>query len=213
MNQKLRKKLIQIAENRISDEDKSHDFEHALRVLANVECIAKSEKGDFDIVIPSALFHDLVVHPKNSPQASHSQNDSAKEAEIILKSLKGYPQRKIANVCESIRCCSFSKGIIPNFLEAKILQDADGLEATGAISIMRTFSSTGQMKRPFYQPEDPFCAKRQPDSRSYALDLFYSRLLVVADRMHTRTAKQMARRRTAFLRLFLKELALELQGK
>ena len=109
--------------------------------------------------------------------------------------------------------CSFTKNIQPDFIEAKILQDADGLEATGAISIMRTFSSTGQMQRPFYHPRDPFCQARQPDSLKFALDLFYERLLLVEQRMHIATAQKIARRRTKFLRQFLKELELELKGK
>ena len=213
MKKELRHALIQIARSQISDEDPSHDFEHALRVLANAEQIAKAEKADLEIIIPAALFHDLVNHPKNSPRAAVSSDESAQETEIILRALKDYPQGKIVKVCEAIRCCSFAKWIVPDLLEAKILQDADGLEATGAISVMRTFSSTGQMKRPFYQPEDPFCSKRHPDSNRYALDLFFTRLLVVADRMHTQSAKRIAKRRTAFLMAFLKELKIELSGR
>jgi len=98
-------------------------------------------------------------------------------------------------------------------LEAKILQDADGLEATGAISIMRTFSSAGSMRKAFYHPSDPFCTKRQPDDMRYALDLFHSRLLVVKDRMNTASAKQIAVRRTGFLKEYLRELKLELSGR
>lgn len=78
---------------------------------------------------------------------------------------------------------------------------------------MRTFSSTGQMKRKFYNSKDPFCKKRKPNSLNYALDLFYNRLLKVHNRMHTKTAKKIAKRRTKFLKLFLKELNLELLGK
>ncbi|MBI5076994.1 hypothetical protein HZB94_01250 [Candidatus Falkowbacteria bacterium] len=98
-------------------------------------------------------------------------------------------------------------------MESKILQDADGLEATGAISIMRTYSSTGQMKRPFYNFENPFCENREPNATQFALDLFYERLLKVADRMHTKTAKKIAKRRTDFLKKFLNEFKLELEGK
>jgi uncharacterized protein len=112
-----------------------------------------------------------------------------------------------------INKCSFTKGIIPKLLESKIIQDADGLDATGAISIMRTYSSTSQMKRPFYDPFDPFCENRKPDATKFALDLFYERLLRVTDRMHTESAKMISIRRTDFLRKFLKELQQELNGK
>jgi|TARA_Y100000310_G_scaffold82857_1_gene79477 hypothetical protein len=90
--------------------------------------------------------------------------------------------------------------------------DADSLEATGAISIMRTYSSTGQMKRPFYNSEDPFCENRKPDSLNFALDLFYDKLLKVTDKMHTKTSKSISKRRTDFLIDFLKELKLEWKG-
>ncbi len=213
MNVGLKAKLIKIARQKISDIDASHDFYHAQRVLTNAEMIAHKEKADMDIIVPAALFHDLIVYPKNHPNRHLSQEESALAAQKILEKLPHYPKKKIEAVKTCILECSFTKGIIPNLLESKILQDSDGLEATGAISIMRTYSSTGQMKRPFYNAEDPFCTKREPDSKKYALDLFYTRLLKVEGRMHTKTAKQIAKHRTAFLKTFLKEFKLELDGK
>jgi uncharacterized protein len=213
MDGELKNQLIKIAKEKISDIDVSHDFEHALRVLSNAERIAKEESGDFDIIVPAALFHDLVVYPKNHPDRHKSQEESAEVAEEILNTFGNFPKNKIEKVKSCILECSFSKGIVPNLLESKILQDADGLEATGAISIMRTYSSTGQMKRPFYNAEDPFCENRESDSSKYALDLFYDRLLKVAERMHTKTAKKIAKRRTDFLIDFLIEFKLELEGK
>lgn len=213
MENDLRNQLIAIAQEKIPASDVSHDFEHALRVLSNAEMITNQEKGDPDVVIPAALFHDLVVYPKDHPDKHKSQEESAVAAEKILKEHPAYPQEKIEAVKVCIMECSFSKGIVPDILESKILQDADGLEATGAISIMRTYSSTGQMKRPFYNSADPFCENREPDARQFALDLFYERLLKVAERMHTKTAKEIADRRTRFLLDFLDEFKLELEGK
>ena len=176
--------------------------------------IAKEEHGDLDIIIPAALFHDLIVYPKDHINSYKSQKESANGAEKILYNINYYSKEKIDKIKTCIMECSFNKGIVPEMLESKILQDADGLEATGAISIMRTYSSTGQMKRPFYNSEDPFCKNRTPETTPvYALDLFYVRLLKVADRMHTETAKRIAIRRTEFLKDFLKELEMELDGK
>lgn len=213
MDIELKNQLIKIAKEKISDTDVSHDFEHALRVLSNAERIAKEENGDFDIIVPAALFHDLVLYPKNHPDKHKSQEESAKAAERILNTFGNFPKEKIEKVKTCILECSFSKGIIPRLLESKILQDADGLEATGAISIMRTYSSTGQMKRPFYNSEDPFCENREPNASHFALDLFYERLLKVTDRMHTKTARKIAKRRTDFLKEFMKEFKLELEGE
>ena len=213
MDKELKNQLIKIAKEKIPDIDVSHDFEHALRVLSNAERIAKEENGDFDIIVPAALFHDLIVYPKNHPDKHKSQEKSAKAAEKILKTFGNFPEDKIGKVKICILECSFSKGIVPDLLESKILQDADGLEATGAISIMRTYSSTGQMKKLFYNSEDPFCENREPNASEFALDLFYERLLKVVERMHTETAKKIAKRRTDFLMDFLKEFKLELEGK
>lgn len=206
-----REYLTKIAENRISPADPSHDFQHAVRVLGNVEHIAGREGGDLEVLVPGALFHDVIVYPKDSPKSADSQSDSARLAEGILLDTPGYPRSKIEAVAYAIKVCSFTKGIMPDTLEAKILQDSDGLEATGAIAIMRTFSSTGAMGRPFYNTEDPFCNQRVPDSRGSAIDLFYSRLLRICSRMHTRTAKQMAEQRTQFLEDFLRQLKSEIK--
>ncbi len=209
----MRSKLIKIAKEKYSDDDPSHDFEHILRVLSNAENIAQEENADMDILLPAVLFHDVINYPKCDPRAKYAPDESAELAEEILESVEDYPKGKIPKVIYAIFVCSFNKEIIPTELEAKILQDADGLEATGAISIMRTFSSTGQMKRPFYNLEDPFCKNREPNPKEYALDLFYERLLKIKERCHTKRAKEIAERRTHFLLEFLKEFELELKGE
>ncbi|MFA4886632.1 MAG: HD domain-containing protein [Candidatus Nanoarchaeia archaeon] len=210
MKSKLREQLIEIAKEKITKEDPSHDFRHALQVLKNAETIAKTEKKvDFELIWPAALFHDLVVYPKNDPRSKHASDESAEATEQILKEIN-YPALKIEKVKQIISTCSFSKGIKHEMLEAQIVQDADGLEGTGAIAIMRTFCNTGTMKRPFYHHEDPFCLQRDPDVRAYAVDLFYHRLLKIQERMYTKTGKKLAKKRTEFLHTFLKELKEEL---
>ncbi|MDI6737170.1 MAG: HD domain-containing protein [Nanoarchaeota archaeon] len=213
MDRELRDRLIRLASQKIIDSDPSHDMEHAMRVLANVERIAKEEKADMDIIVPAALFHDIVNHPKNSPKANIAPDESADAARKLLETVKGYPKGKIEDVCTAITQCSFAKNIVPELPEAKILQDADGLESTGAISIMRTFSSIGQMKKAFYHQKDPFCRAREPSPLSFGIDLFYARLLKVGKRMHTKAAKRIAKKRTRFLKDFLSELETELKGE
>lgn len=212
MNKKLRKKLIKIAQEELSSDNVTHDFQHAYRVLSNAENIAEEEEGDLDIIVPAALFHDLVIYPKGQSNEYKSQKESAEGAERILSKLEEYPEEKIKKVKTCIMECSFNRNLDPSFLESAILQDADGLEATGAISVMRTYSYTGETERPFYDPEDPFCEERKPDATKFALDLFYERLLKVSDRMNTSKAKEIADRRTEFLEEFLEELKLELKG-
>lgn len=177
------------------------------------ERIARAEGGDLDVIVPAALFHDLVNYPKNDPRAAEAADESAALADQLLSEIVEYPREKGARVREAIVSHSFRKGITPTSIEAQIVQDADRLEATGAIAIMRTFASTGQMKRQFYHPEDPFCSGRAPEPLSYALDLFYDRLLRVEERMNTKTAKRIARGRTQFLKKFLAQFEKELHGK
>lgn len=206
MDSTLKTKLINLAKKHISPKDVSHDFNHALRVLQNAEKIAQTEGADLDILIPSALFHDLIVHPKNHPSRAKSQEDSAKRAQELLRTLPEFPQEKVKAVTTCIRECSFTKAPKPSSKESAILQDADMLEATGAIAIMRTFASTGLMGKPLYNAKDPFCKKRKPHGLEYALDLFWERLLKVQERMNTKTGREMAKKRTQFLEAFLKEL-------
>lgn len=210
MNKELKKKLFTLAEEQQTKGDPSHDFEHIKRVVGLAEKIGKSVDADMDILIPSALFHDSVVYAKDDPRSKNETEESAKYVKHILSTLQEYPQEKIEHVQTCIRQCSFSKGIIPELTESKVLQDADRLEATGAISIMRTFTSGGQMKRSLYAPHDPFRKTTEPEDFTFSLDLFYKRLLIVESKMHTEFAKEIAKRRTDFLKDFLKELKLEL---
>lgn len=213
MNKELKERIISIARKH-NKNDPSHDFEHALRVLHLSEKIAKKEKkekADLDILIPAALFHDVIVYQKDTSHSKKESDESAELASRILKKLKGYPEEKISKVQICIRQCSFSKRITPELFEAKILQDADRLEATGVISIMRTFASCGQMNRKFYDPRDPFRRNGRCPKSFSGLDLFYNRLLVVGEKMHTQYARELARRRTEFLHSFLRELKNELK--
>lgn len=213
MNKQLEKELIDIAKYQLRNNDVSHDYSHAIRVLNNAKFISKIEGGDLDIIVPSALFHDIIVHPKDSKITEKSSIDSADKVKRILEKVSNYPKNKIRLVQKVIRNCSFSKSIKRGMIEEKIIQDADWLEATGAISIMRTFASSGLMARPFYNVEDPFCQNRKPQDLKYGLDLFYSRLLLIKDKIHTNIARKIAIKRIKFLHNFLKEFKEELESE
>lgn len=209
MNSSLKEKLFSIAVQKIKG-DPSHDFEHIRRVTNVAEKIGLSVSADLDIIIPATLFHDVIVYAKNNSRSKNETEESALEAEKILNEIEEYPKEKILQVKTCIQQCSFSKGIMPELLEAKVLQDADRLEATGAISIMRTFTSGGQMNRNLYCPNDPFRESSLPEDFKFSVDLFYKRLLIVEATMHTDFAKTIAKRRTQFLISFLNEFREEL---
>ncbi|MDE1828197.1 MAG: HD domain-containing protein [Candidatus Micrarchaeota archaeon] len=209
MDGRLRNKLITITKKMVKN-DISHSFDHIYRVLTLAEKIGRAQRADLDVIVPAALFHDIVVYKGTAKQHMETE-DSAMIAKEILGKIKEYPKEKIKGVTYVISVCSFSKNINPKTLEAKIVQDADLLEATGAISIMRTFGSSAAMgNRQFFHTKDPFASKRSPDDRKYSLDLFFTRLLIARNRMHTKTARRLSIRRTAFLRSFLRELRSEL---
>ena len=98
MKLQTRNKLIEIAKDKISNKDPSHDFDHALRVLANAETIAKAENANLNILIFSALFHDLITYQKNHPQRHNSQKLSADLAEKILRDFEEFLNKESANL-------------------------------------------------------------------------------------------------------------------
>ena len=113
-----------------------------------------------EILLLAVLLLDLVVYPKGSIKSSKSSDESADLAENILQSY-GYPQDKINQICYCIRVHSYSNRLVPASLEGRILQDADRLDALGAIGIARTFSIGGSEGRTFYNTDDPLLQIQQ----------------------------------------------------
>ena len=206
MLNKIQKRTRKVLEGR----DPAHDFQHIMRVYKNTEMIGRREGADMEILLPAALLHDLVVYPKGSAKTSKSADDSADMAEKWLLGY-GYPHDKIDKICYCIRTHSYSKRLIPVTLEGKILQDADRLDALGAIGVARTFSVSGSENRMFYNPGDPFWKSgRELNDREWTLDHFYKKLLRLKKSMHTKTAREMAHERARFMRQFVKQLKKEI---
>jgi uncharacterized protein len=201
--------LTEIVEERLVSSEPAHDFGHVLRVVDNVQVLCEAEGGKRSIAHLSALLHELVNLPKNHPDSARSGELCALEASLLLKTT-ALESGVITEVCECIRVHSFSSGFEAKSLEAKILQDADRLDAIGAIGIARCFATCATMNRPFYDPRDPFCETRAPDDQQWGLDHFYRKLLVVQERLNTRTARLIAEQRTLFLLRFLKQFRSEL---
>jgi uncharacterized protein len=189
--------------------DSAHDFNHVMRVYNNAQKLCKKEKANEKLVLSAALLHDIVSYPKSDKRSKLSSLKSADEAKKILKKL-GFPNPEIQIISDAIRDHSFSRGKTPTTLEGKILQDADRLDAIGAIGIARVFAVGGSEKRPFYNNEDPFCKIHTPDDDVWTLDHFYKKLLKLESLMNTKSAKIEAKKRTIILKDFLSELKREL---
>ena len=205
MQDKIKRKVRRMLEN----QDPAHDFYHIMRVYNNAKIIGRREGSNMEILLPAVMLHDLVVYPKGSAKSSKSSDESADLAENILQSY-GYPQDQINQICYCIRTHSYSKRFAPVSLEARILQDADRLDALGAIGIARTFSVGGSENRKFYNAHDPFYrTSRNLDDTKWTLDHFQTKLLKLEDFMHTETAKKIAKERTRFMVLFIRQLQKE----
>ena len=194
---------------KMENNDSAHDFEHIMRVYKNAERIAEKEGADLKIVLAAALLHDIVSYQKSDSRSKNSSSESAKEAQKILRRYN-YSSDEIKIISDAINDHSFSKGIIPKTLEGKILQDADRLDAIGAIGIARTFAVGGAEKRVFYNTKDPFCTTRTPDDSKWTVDHFYKKLLLLEKKMNTKTAKMEARRRIKIMEQFLEQLEREI---
>lgn len=200
--------LIKNEVKKIMDNDSAHDFEHIMRVYKNAKKICKKENANEKLVLSAALLHDVVSYPKSDKRSKLSAIHSAKKSKQILKKYD-FSKEEITIISDAIRDHSFSQNKVPATLEGRILQDADRLDAIGAIGIARVFATGGSLKRPFYNIDDPFCKTRKPNDKIWTVDHFYKKLLNLETLMNTKSGKVEAKKRTKVLKEFLKQLKQE----
>lgn len=202
-------KPLQLEVKKRIQNDPAHDYSHVMRVYKNAQKIAKTEKANTRLVLAAVLLHDIVQFPKSDPRSKTASVKSAALAQKILKKYH-FAESEIKIISDAIRDHSYSRGKIPQTIEGKILQDADRLDALGAIGIARTFSVGGSESRPIYHESDPFCRTRKPDDHFWTIDHFYRKLLLLEKKMNTKTAKALAKKRTRLMIQFLSELKSEI---
>lgn len=182
--------------------DGAHDLGHLDRVWKSCRLIALEEPGaDADVLAAAAYFHDAVNLPKDSPDRAQASRLSADLAARELGAM-GFDPARLPAVHHAIAAHSFSAGIVPETVEARILQDADRLEALGAIGIARMFLIAGQMGAALFDAEDPMALNRKLDDRRFALDHLEVKLFPVADAMQTAAGRQMAQERADWMASF-----------
>ena len=189
--------------------DAAHDEGHVRRVVANAKKLAEAEGTDLAVVLPAAWLHDCVTIPKNSPQRSSASRLAAQRASELLRAA-GYPAQHIPAIEHAIEAHSFSARLAPQTLEAKVVQDADRLEALGAVGIARTLITGGANGTPFYNLAEPFPITRSADDRTSIIDHFFTKLLKLADTMQTAAGRAAAQQRARFLKQFLTQLGSEI---
>jgi len=184
--------------------DGSHDTSHLQRVWKNAVAIQAEEGGDTEVLLASAVLHDCVPVEKNSPLRAQASRLSAERASRILSSM-GWDALKVEAVAHAIEAHSFSAGIAPATLEARILQDADRLDAIGMLGAARCFYVAGRMGSALYDPLDPQALTRPFDDTRYATDHFQTKLLKLSSGFKTSTGARFAQLRQDRLRRFLNE--------
>jgi uncharacterized protein len=189
--------------------DAAHDRAHVERVVTTARRLAQAEGATLEVVVPAAWLHDCVVLPKDAPDRAQAARRAAEAAREFLRTA-GYPEPWIGPIAHAIAAHSWSGDVTPDTPEAKVVQDADRLDALGAVGLARCFAVAGALGNALYDPDDPFCEDRPPDDDSYALDHFFAKLLRLPDSMQTEAGRAAAERRAQFLRSYLDRLAAEI---
>lgn len=201
-----------VAEN-VKDEVTGHDMAHLERVWKIAKNIAYEEKADIFVVELGALLHDIADHKFYG--GDHTVGPKMAAAFLVAE---GVDDGIIAHVCDIIENMSFSKSIdgVTLSLEGKIVADADRLDALGAIGIARAFAYGGFKKRKLYDPSLPpikkLTMKTYARQESHTINHFYEKLLILKDRMYTKTAKKIAEKRHKFVQEYLDEFLSEWNG-
>ncbi|TMO79346.1 regulator [Pseudoalteromonas sp. S3776] len=189
--------------------DVAHDITHIERVVRVAIQLCHAEQANMNIVLPAAWMHDCVAVAKNHPDRAKASTMAADKAIAFLKSIN-YDASLFDDIHHAIAAHSFSANIAVKTLEAQIVQDADRMDALGAIGVSRCMKVGGSISRLLYNPDDPFCVNREADDKTYTLDHFFIKLLHIAKSMNTPSAKAEAERRTTYMYAFLVQLKSEI---
>lgn len=202
----------------LSGEGTGHDFWHIMRVRALARRIGKKEGADMFAVELIALLHDI------ADWKFHNGDDTAgpRAARAILEKYP-IPAEEIQRICDSIAHISWHTSVATSAtkrkasLEERVVQDADRLDALGAIGIARTFAYGGHKGHAIYDPNIPpnLCASKEEilKNKGTSINHFYEKLLRIKEKLNTKTAKTIARKRHQFLKAFLKQFYQEWEGK
>jgi len=204
------KKLIELVRPYYNSPDPAHDWAHIGRVAATARQIAEKENVNIECVLAGVYCHDLINLPKDHPDRKNASTLSAQEAGPLLENV-GFTADEIILIKKAIIEHSFSKGLKPSCLEAAIVQDADRLDALGAIGILRCAAVNTQMKSIFYDPFDPLAEMRELDDKSFMLDHYYVKLFKLPELMNTPEAKRLAVERVSFMKGFINQLMSEVR--
>lgn len=195
--------------------DSAHDFEHILRVTHMAQYLAQREGAAVEIVRAAALLHDIARHTEDHVDATldHAEVSARDAKKLVLKN--GASETFGERVAAAIRSHRFRGATQPQSLEAKILFDADKLDAIGAIGVARAYALCGAFNQKLYsEPKENKTATRQQHNAAHTpVDEYHVKLKHLRGRFFTPTAKKIAAERDAFMRAFFEQLAREARGE
>ncbi len=203
--------LKDLAKDRYDHGDSGHDFAHILRVLSWCYRLGIANEANLSILLPAALLHDVVNLPKDHPNRSQASEMAVSEARELLTRC-GYDETEIEVISKSILEHSFSLGRSPSSIESAILQDADRLDAIGAIGVMRMVTCGCKMGSKYYDIDDPFAKRRDLNDKKFSMDHLEVKLFRLAEKMNTSQAREEAVRRTRFMKDFLNQIKTEIEA-
>lgn len=206
---------ISFVKEKLQNAEGGHDWFHIERVYKNALLIAEGEKCDLTVVQLGALLHDIA----DSKFHNGDETVGPKTARTFLES-QNVEETTILHVIAIIENISFKGGNFEKKFTSKeldIVQDADRLDALGAIGIARTFNYGGFMNRPLYNPEIApnlsMSKEEYKKSNAPTLNHFYEKLLLLSDKMNTQTGKKIAQQRHQFMETFLEQFYAEWNGE
>ena len=192
--------------------DGSHDLTHIQRVWRNALAIAAAEPAaDTELLLAAVILHDCVAVEKDSPLRSQASRLSADHARVLVAPL-GWTAERVDALAHAIATHSFSAGLQPETLEARIMQDADRLDAIGAIGVARCFYIGGRLQSGLYSPDDPSAENRPLNDRKFVLDHFKAKLFQVVDGFLTPAGQAMAAERSRTMHTFVDTFLMEIGG-
>jgi len=194
-------------------ESSGHDLYHSMRVCSTAVALAEREGADVFIVSLAALLHD-VDDRKLSPET----HETLANARGFLRS-HGADEETVSKISGIISSVSFAgtDSVVPDSLEGACVQDADRLDALGAIGIARTFAYGGSRGRALYEPsvspQTGMNGEEYKNSNSNSVNHFYEKLFLLKDMMNTRTGREIAEKRDSFMHEYLYEFLREWNGE
>ncbi|GLH73577.1 phosphohydrolase [Geothrix limicola] len=191
--------------------DAAHDLGHILRTARLAQRLARAEGADVEVCVAAALLHDLVYRPKNHPESPQTAQMAAELVPLWCRETPGLENRAEA-VASAVESHSWSGGGTPATLEAAVVQDADRLEALGAIGVARVFATGASFGAGLWHPEDPWGERRELDDKTWSLDHFERKLLKLAAGMKTTAGQGKAADRQRAMLAYLSALRAELDA-